>query len=341
MRSTQTGLSLIELMVASAIGLLLLLGVTNIVINSSRAHKEIAAMGQQLENGRYAMQIFTDELKHAGFYGQLYSAIPSYAGASLPNPCAPDPTDPALLSADLELAVQGYNAPPDGADPLSCLTDANHLGDTDILVVRRAETKLADPASLTATDVYLQALPDGSVIDTGGNAASFNLLKPDGTTKADVRKYRVDIYYVSPCSVPSSGSQCDAGADGGNPVPTLKRLTLTSTGMKAEPLIEGIENLQIDWGIDHNGDGAPNETDPGVSGDDYRAIPSDIAEWKNVVALRLHILARNIQASPGYTDDKQYAFGESGTDTPGGSFKRHLYSGAVRLMNVSSRREGS
>jgi len=342
MRRTQTGLSLIELMVASAIGMLLLLAMTNVVINSSRAHKEIASLGQQLENSRYAMQVLTDEIKHAGFYGQLFGAIPPYTGANLPDPCQ---TDPALLLDHLELAVQGYDAPA-ASTGISCLDAADHLDGTDILVIRRAETRLTDLADLSAGDVYLQALPADRIIATGNDASVFTLIQPNGGAPADVRKYRVDIYYVSPCSVPAGSGSCDADADGGNPIPTLKRLVLSQTGgvtkMISEPLVEGIEDLQIDWGIDRNGDGAPNETDAGVTGDDYVAIPPTINEWKNVVALRLHILARNIQASPGYTDKKTYSFGESGTYSPDDkNFKRHLYSGAVRLLNVSSRREGS
>lgn len=338
MRTKQTGLSLIELMVASTIGLLLLLGVTSIAINSSRAHKEISALSQQLENGRYAVQLITNELKHAGFYGRLFGAIPTYSGTSLPDPCT---LDPSVLLGHLELAVQGYDGPAD-ASALACLSNANYKPFTDILVVRRAETKLADPNSLDIGEVYIQALPNDRVIDKGENAASFNLKMTDGVTPADIRKYRVDIYFVSPCSL---ATDCTASADGGNPIPTLKRLELTQVGgttrMRTVPLVEGIDDLQIDWGIDHSGDGAPNETDPGVSGDDYRRIPLNIDEWKNVVALYVHVLARNIQSSPGYTDQKTYSFGESGTQTPGGDFKRHLYSSVVRLMNVSSRREGS
>ena len=338
-RTKQTGLSLIELMVASAIGLLLLLGVTTIVINSSRAHKEISALSQQLENGRYAMQILAEDIRHAGFYGQLFGAIPTYTGATLPDPCTLTMSD---LVAHLDLPVQGYDGPAD-ASALSCLDDANYVPFTDILVIRRAETRLADKASLDAGEVYIQSLPNDREINTGENAAAFDLVTA-GTpsTDAPIRKYRVDIYFISPCS---TAADCVANADGGNPIPTLKRLELTQVGgttkMRMVPLVEGIENLQIDWGIDNSGDGAPNESDPGVSGDDYLAIPTSMDQWKNVVALHVYILARNIEASPGYTDQKTYSFGESGTDAPGGNFKRHLYSGVVRLLNVSSRREES
>ncbi len=57
------------------------------------------------------------------------------------------------------------------------------------------------------------------------------------------------------------------------------------------------------------------------------------------------MLARNIDATPSYTDAKTYHMGKlaDGTTandvTPGGGFKRHLYSAAVRAVNPSQRKE--
>lgn len=339
MHMKQKGLSLVELMVALAIGMLLMLGVTNIAINGNRAHQEITALGQQLENGRYAMQVLTDDLKHAGFFGRLFGGIPAYGLSTLPDPCTVDPT--ALLN-HAGIAVQGYNAPAD-ASALSCLADANFKANTDILVIRRASTRATAPADLNDNEIYIQALPSQGVLDRGSawdesgvHAQPLTLL--DGSA-ASIHKYRVDIYHISPCSI-ADGGNCDADSDGGNPIPTLKRLTLDETGQfSSESLVEGIEDLQIDWGIDRNGDGAVDASIPGSSDDDYEELPDDINEWKDVVAAQIHILARNIQPSPGYTDQKTYSFGKSGTSKPGDNYKRHLYSGTVRLYNLSTRRE--
>ena len=60
------------------------------------------------------------------------------------------------------------------------------------------------------------------------------------------------------------------------------------------------------------------------------------------MALRLHLLARNNEKSPGYQDNKTYSLGLSGTVTPAGGdaqFKRHVFSQAVRVVNVSARRD--
>ena len=44
-----------------------------------------------------------------------------------------------------------------------------------------------------------------------------------------IRQYHVHIYFVAPCAIPTAGTTCDSTADGGKPIPTLKRLELTAT----------------------------------------------------------------------------------------------------------------
>lgn len=341
------GFSLVELMVAITIGLLLMTGLVSLVVNTNRSYGELAKASRQLENGRYAVQLLVTDIQHAGFYGEFYQlASPP---ATLPSPCE---TALAELRTALPLPIQGYNGAVTSPIP-ACVSDANYQSGTDILVIRRAATVAASPlppaastlASLTSGEVYLQTRGDTFVLNVAANppasTTSFNLTEKDGTTLADIRKYHVSIYFISPCSIPS-GSNCDGSADGGNPIPTLKRLDLTTDGtnlvMTRTPLAEGIENLQIEYGIDRDGDGAPNETDVGDN-DAYVQVPADSAAWSNVVSVRLFLLARNIESTPGYTDTKTYNLGLAGSSTPGGAYKRHVFSAVVRLINPSSRRE--
>jgi type IV pilus assembly protein PilW len=60
------------------------------------------------------------------------------------------------------------------------------------------------------------------------------------------------------------------------------------------------------------------------------------------MAVRVHILARNIDDTPGYTDVKTYTLGSATPYTPSGAdvhYRRHVYSELVRLTNPSGRRE--
>lgn len=67
MYSRQKGLSLIELMVAMLIGLILMLGVTQIFINNQRSYLfQQGQMGNQ-ENGRFTLAVLSQELLKAGY----------------------------------------------------------------------------------------------------------------------------------------------------------------------------------------------------------------------------------------------------------------------------------
>jgi type IV pilus assembly protein PilW len=324
-------------MIGITIGLFLLIGVVSVFSNSNRVYTELNQASQQIENGRFAVQILADDVAHAGFYGRYYGALP--VPALLPNPC--EKADMDVLRTGAALHIQGYNAP--ASSPITtCVPVANHVAGTDILVVRRADSTVTASGSLTAAQVYVQANADPNEslnpIIKLGSAANFTLLNRDATTLAPIRKYHVHIYFVAPCSVPTGGGTVCTGAtdDGGRPIPTLKRLelTLNSAGnldMVLTPLVEGIENLQVDYGLDTDADGAPNGA--------YVAAPASVADWQNVVAVRLNVLARNVEPSGGYTDTKQYDMGVVGLITPGGGYKRHVYNAVVRVINPSARRD--
>ena len=104
-RDAQTGFSLVELMVAVTIGLLLLTGLTVIFINSSSANRELQKASQQTENGRYAIDLLTQDIRHAGFYGHFSELANATA---LPDPC--DTSSTSVLSGALSLPLQGIRA---------------------------------------------------------------------------------------------------------------------------------------------------------------------------------------------------------------------------------------
>lgn len=346
-RARQAGLSLVELMVALAISMIILVGLVYVFATSNRTYLDLNRAGQQIENGRFAVQLLTDDLSLAGFFGRF--ATPLTVPALLPDPC--ETSDMAALRAATALPVQGYDAP--ATSPLTCIAAANHVPGTDILIVRRADTQIAagnsatiPGGSLVAAQVYMQANADPAnsanpliAVATGTPQAIFTFKNKDVANFAPIRKYHVHIYFVAPCSIPAGGGSVCTGAndDGGAPIPTLKRLELTvdSTGatldMYLVPLVEGIENLQVDYGIDTDGDGVPN----GV----YVTSPAAMADWGNVMAVRINLLARNTEASPGYTDNKTYDMGIAGPVTPGGAFKRHVYNAVIRVVNPISKRE--
>jgi type IV pilus assembly protein PilW len=325
------GFSLIELMVALTLGLLLILAMASLLAQQNKARSELDKSAAQIENGRYALGLLQSDIQLAGFYGQNVgaTAVPTV----LPNAC--EKADLSAIDASLALPLQGYD---DVGSTMpstlsGCLSADNHVDGTDILVMRRLQTSVA--STLDAKRIYIQTTPVGRVTDRGENATSFTLQNKDGTA-ADIRAYVERIYFVSPCNVFESGeTTCTADADGGKPIPTLKRLELGvsggATAFVLTPLVEGVEDMQLDYGVDTEGVGGPS----------YPFLQSPaVAQWPDVVAVNISLLVRNSAETVGHDDEKTYNLGLAGSVGPfGDQYKRHVYSSSVRVVNVSSRKE--
>lgn len=325
-------MSLVELMVALAVGLLLLLGILQLMSSTSESNRQIERFSRLMDTGNYASKTLNEQIRHAGFYGKYFNRdAPPPVPSSMPDPCS---TDPSVIAQALAVPIQGYDAPT-GDPPPTCLNDANHLDGTDILVVRRADTEFTqDTSTLTAKEVYIQSTSINYVLDYG-DSGNFTLTERDGTTTAEIRKFHVHIYFVSPCHQPV-GSDCDGSADDGDPIPTLKRLELvgdsTSTSFERQPLVAGVETLQFDYGMDGDGDG--------VIEPPYTVDPGSVDAWADVISTKMFVLARSREENVGYSDDKTYHLGAMGGIGPmQDRYRRHVFSTLVRAVNPTGRRE--
>jgi type IV pilus assembly protein PilW len=334
----ESGYSLAELMVAVTIGLIVLAGLTAIFVNSIRSRTEIERTGQQIDNGRFAMQLLADDLRNAGYLAE-------FNPASLPTPLTkPDAcaTDLAALRAALPLAVQGYD---NGVNAPTCLSDLRP--GTDILVIRRASTCAVGEANCDAQVngiPYFQASGCSNVTELSSvntvnyyaldsNVANLTMHQRDCTTLASYRQYRVHIYFVA------------NNDKRGDRVPTLKRAELGASGFIIVPLVEGVESLQIEYGLDTPASttGAPAAFT--ANPDSYNACGGAgcISYWRNVVTAKVNVLARNTTVTPGWNDSKAYNLGLNADNTNNtlgpfyDGFKRHVYAATVRLNNTSGR----
>lgn len=303
------GFSLVELMVAMVLGLILLLGVTTVALNASQSYGELNKASQQLENGRYAMRVLRDDVMHAGFYGE-YTALAT--PASLADPCT-------LVLSELQVSinspVQGYAGAVSA--PVSCL--ANYQSGTDVLVVRRASTVVA--SALTASDLYIQGKGEAFVMRNGSNATVFNLKQVDGITPAPIRKYLVNVYYIRSCS------DCSGSGDG---IPTLVRRELQGGAFTTVSIAEGIEDMQLRYGLDSDNKGGASEYSSTLAHTD---IPT-------VVAVEVNLLARAVERSPAAVSGKAFVL-DANEDAKSyeGDFRRHAFNAVVRAVNLSGRRE--
>lgn len=67
LRNKQHGVTLVELMLSLAISLIVLLAVTSIYVTSKRGYAIQDTLARQQENGRFAIELLTQDLRMAGF----------------------------------------------------------------------------------------------------------------------------------------------------------------------------------------------------------------------------------------------------------------------------------
>ena len=212
------------------------------------------------------------------------------------------------------------------------------------MVVRRADTTIATTA---ATSGYFNIQVSGCagdparyVLDTdtsGGLHAALQWrarMPPiTGAPAAKITPFYQRIYYVSTCS----GTDCSAS--GADSIPTLKRIDITPSGA-SDAEADCRRHREPANRLRDRYDGSSGRWFAGRLYEHDRAcgdvIHRRLAEWQNVMAVRIHVLARNLDTTGSFTDTKTYALGPVSV-TPGGAFRRHAYNELVRLNNPAGR----
>jgi len=337
------GFSLPELLVSVTMGLLIVVGMVTLFFHNSRAQVEIERANRQIESGRYAVDLLGNDLRNAGFYGEFDpTLLPD--PAAVPDPCA---ATLAALKAMLPLHVQGFSP----ADTLpSCVSDVR--AGTALVVVRHTRACVNGDPNCSANDpagpLFQASLCGGAGELGSGDPANWYALdtdpaqllrtRRDCTTAAVARRYQTHIYYVANNDEPDDG------------IPTLKRAELRYVDNTLKfvkvPLVEGVEDLQVEYGIDTHGDGSVGVTTSAPAGANGCTAPAcAVSNWRNVVAVRLHVLARSPSTTPGWTDTKTYNLGTAadGSARTAGPFndgyKRHVFQTLVTLANPVGRKQ--
>ena len=337
-------MSIVELLVAIGIGTLIVAAMALLFANNSRSRGETERASHNIENGRFALESLRNELYHAGYFAEFDpTGLP--LPAAKPDPCS---TTLAAIQPAMRLHVQGYDNI--GASTLSCLTDVK-VG-TDAFVVRRASGCVVGAAGCTGLALGAPAFQASSCggaaelgsgvvanyyrLNTDASPSVLNLHKRDCVTPADTRRYVLRIYYVA---------NNDKAGDG---IPTLKYRELSASGGVMAfgtplSLVQGIEQLQIEYGLDTNADG---------DADVYTAAPdlylgcaaaACVVNWASVVSAKLFVLSRSIDVSPGHSDTKSYVLGNKADGSAnsfaafGDGYKRRVFQEVVRLQNPSGR----
>ena len=333
----QEGLSLVELMVALAVGLFLMAGVIQIYLGSRQSFRVQESLSRLQENGRFALMFMERDIRMAGYRG---CGTRSYR-VSMNN---------VLVSNTSYLwnfasGIEGYEATSESSwniTPDASVTDA--LGGRDILTVRQASPEtfrvtshstgtdnivLNSDASIEAGDVVMVASCKNAAIfvvtsasagtlghdasDDGDDNTPDNSTNDLGAVYVNADLYKVDTvsYFIG---IGDSGR------------PSLFRVVGANV---AQELIQDVEDMQITYGEDTNLDALV---------DRYTSADA-VTDWNNVISVNVNLLlvTHEDNLSPNGTP-QSYVFNDINFDgvtgpLPGDNRLRKSFSSTITLRN--------
>ena len=320
----RNGFTLVELMIAMTLGLVLAVGLITIFVNNRHSFNRDDVILNMQDDARQAIRELVNDLTMAGLWADLILPALIVPDTSLivGTDCGPVATADWIYRATIPGTGQSEslsivdNATVASANAsFSCL-GAEIVPGTDIVAIKRVAGGRA-PLALTNDTVYLRT--NGTVGLLFQEPADVPPVVPV-PAPFSTWEYRPSIYYVRNFAI-----------NAGDGIPTLCRKVLDFAplpNMVTECLAQGIEDLQMEFGMDSNGDGDPNV---------YLPNPTP-AQMQNVVSARIYVLARSAQADIRYTNEKSYSISNAPVYAPNDNFYRRVFSIVVGLRNLKALR---
>lgn len=295
-KSTQAGLTLIETMIALSIGVFLSAGVLQIFITSNQSYKMQENLSRLQENGRFAMALISNNIRMAGFIGCNGAATTTNNLYS-----------PTSFLYNFATAIQGFEATSTTAwSPAIDTAITSPLGGSDIISIRRADDKsfTVTAHSTVSANITLDTTATADNLNTAGVKSCSTTVVSDCTS--------ADFFQVTAIS----GSDLSHSSSGCTPANLVATLSKTYVGGQvyaintisfyvgtnpssqpslyrrvgvnsAEELVEGIESMQILYGVD-------NDT---IAGANYYVTADLVNNWSKVVSIRVTLTVRTIDAN--------------------------------------------
>jgi len=300
------------LMVAVVIGLILVAGVIELFVNNRQVYRVQDAKARMQENGRYAMAILGQNIRDAGYYG----CASRRAGAETNNVL----NNSNLFIWNFATAVEGNEATGDNA--WTPTKENNIVADsgTDILTVRKTSGSTikitAHPGGTPPGSANIQVNPgnglvNGDIImatdcltsavfqvtsnnpDTSGSIAhNTGTGSPGNITQALGKNYTGG--WVVP--VVTLSFYIDQNP---NNVPALYQRNAVSGAILE--LVEGIEDMQILYGVDTTGDGVVTTYEPANA----------VGNWNDVLSVKVSLLLRSIEDNLTADGPQTYRFNDT------------------------------
>jgi type IV pilus assembly protein PilW len=323
----QRGVTLIELMVGLTLGLIMSVALLLTFANASTSGKNLARVGTQIENGRFVSELLREDLRLAGFFGELNVTGAVY---TLPNPCAVVPVGWTASPLNLSSPVQGFLP----AQALACL--GNRKAGTYAIAVHRLGVDTVDPTTLSVanTQFFVQTSrcetdPVITPLVFSATATAFTLQNKACTAPNNVRAYVSRVYYIASTNLFGAA---------GNTTPTLTRVDLVGNQLVSTPLAEGIDDMRFEYGFDTDTNGSPDTYLTSIGGVGPTAV------WANVTTVKAHFITRSLDKVLGDDLATAQQFQLGGTPTVNiadDGYTRRAYSSVIRLINPSTTLEDS
>lgn len=252
-------------MIAMVVGLLLLAGVIQIFLSSKQSYQLLDGLSRLQENGRFAMDVVTLNVRHAGYKTN------GLAGNDLIFP-----VDTAVYApANVSFSTAGQVV----------VGTENNNSTTDVI--------------LNGTDTISFRF-QGSADIPAGTALRDCL---NATPAAGIRA--INTLYVR---TPELELHCRDGAG------------------DDQPLLDGVENMQILYGVDTDGDRIANK---------YRTATNVAAsnEWARIVSVRIALLLSTVQGVTNDFDTARYTLLNNPVDPVDDRLRRHVFTTTIALRN--------
>ena len=318
------GFTVIELMIAMVLGLLLGSAIITVFVENRRSFNRDDAIMRMQDDGRQAVRELVNDLSMAGFWADLVVPTTIVPDASLNvaidcGPAVPNwiyqAVTPGTNNSHSITTVDNATGATANAN-FNCINAAEVAPGTDVIAIKRVAGAEVAPAAITANTVYLRT--NGTLGMLYQEPAA---VPPAVAIPAPFRdwEYRPSIYYIRNFAVVA-----------GDGIPTLCRKALQYGGgnptMIDECLAQGVEDLQVEFGLDTNADGEPNIYVPNPT----------FAQMQSAVTARIFVLSRSADPDDRYTNPKTYQISNAPAYTPADSFYRRVYSVTVSLKNMAA-----
>ena len=321
LRTRQSGLTLVELMISMTIGLVLIGGTLFVYTSARGAYTTNESYALMQENARFALSVIEPDLQLSGYWGRHRDASVIVGSArerasvlgGITDDCGPN------WVVQFDEYIEGFNDVT-AWNEWACVDGADIQPNSDVFAIRRVSERPVD--ALVDGQIYMRSseAPLSEVFIGNNEPTSL----PDS---ADNYAVIANAYYVSPLSLSIAVGPNDEA------VPALRRIQLVSQAgvptMLDTEITTGIEDMQIQYGI-----GPANVRGTRGAAQVYVSDISNLTPPNTTVrSMRIWLLMRAERLETGYIDDKTYQLGDKNIAAENDGFRRLVVSKTVFFRN--------